>query len=90
MKKRQRDRVRRSTPAASLPPTLAGLPVKAAPMSVDVALDLDHVGLIRYPHERLDCLECLFNGTVAHMLDDARAEFGRKIDSAIFGEGGRN
>lgn len=69
---KKRDRVRRAGKSGTLPSTLVGLPVKAAaPMSVDLALELDHMGIIRYPHERLNCLECLFNGTVAHMLDRA-------------------
>ena len=53
------------------------------PMTRDVALDLDHSGVIYYPHDRSNCVGCIANGAVARLLDDARAELVRKIEEAF-------
>ena len=61
---------------------MRGLPI-SVPMSESIGLDLDHVGVIYYPHDRLYCCGCIANRELRREMDEAIEAFAKKIDDTF-------
>jgi late competence protein required for DNA uptake (superfamily II DNA/RNA helicase) len=56
------------------------------PISTKVGPELEHLGLIVYPHDRESCPGCEANRAIQEMNQEAIWEMARKVDEIFMGQ----